>query len=90
MASKRGDRPMLAQPRDAAGRYAEKTPCDACGKPITGDHVTDEEVCGGNDGPGFYLCERKRCEAMRPETVEGRRDLYTRQRAENDRKESER
>ncbi len=54
--------------RDRAGRYAVEQRCDHCGKPITertGGHVTDDEVCGASDGPGFHLCGRTRCEAQR-------------------------
>jgi hypothetical protein len=71
---------MLRQPRGADGRYETKTPCDACGKPVTGAHLTDDEVCGGSDGPGFYLCSRKRCAAKIPDGLEDRRAYYTAQR----------
>lgn len=73
----------IAQGRHADGRYAEKTPCDACGKPVTGDHYTGDEVCAGGDGPGFYLCGRKRCVAKRPESVSERAAYYAAQRAAN-------
>jgi hypothetical protein len=65
--------------RESDGRYAIEQPCDACGKPIHGEHMTDDEVCGSSDGPGFFLCNRKRCgasyEAM---TVEERRAFFKR------------
>lgn len=70
--------------RDGAGRYSVQHRCDACGQPIHGAQTSDDEVCGSGDGPGFLLCERKRCEGKRPESVEGRREMYTRQRAKND------
>lgn len=36
--------------------------CDACGKSIPdGEHATDDEVCQGGDGPGFFLCSREAC-----------------------------
>lgn len=44
-----------------SGRYIKSAPCDGCGKPVGTNYFTDGEVCGGSDGPGFYLCERKRC-----------------------------
>jgi hypothetical protein len=47
--------------RDGAGRYAVQQRCDACSRPIHGDHMTDTDVCGDGDGPGFFLCTRKRC-----------------------------
>lgn len=68
--------------RDQAGRYSKTPPCDACGKPVGTNYFTDDEVCGSSDGPGFYLCERKRCIKVRDnKTVEERRALYTAQRA---------
>lgn len=79
----------LKQPRDRAGRYSHKPPCDGCGRPCTGEHYTDEAVCGGTDGPGFYVCERKSCAAkLEPMTVEERREHYTAQRAKNDAKKA--
>jgi hypothetical protein len=54
--------------RDCAGRFEVEQRCDFCGKPITertGGHVSDAEVCGETDGPGFYLCGRARCETAR-------------------------
>jgi hypothetical protein len=68
--------------------------CDACGDGYNAvvKHVTDDEVCGGTDGPGFYLCGEAKCEASDwwdgngacSLSVEGRRAFYTAQRAEND------
>jgi hypothetical protein len=64
--------------------------CDGCCKPITertGGHVTDTEVCGSVDGPGFYLCGRARCEQERNRLdVEARRALFSRGRAWNARR----
>jgi hypothetical protein len=61
--------------------------CDGCGRPITertGGHVTDTEVCGDSDGPGFYLCGRARCEQERDRLdVEARRALFSSVRARN-------
>jgi hypothetical protein len=75
---------LLDQPRARDGRYATKIPCDACGKPVTGEHCTDDAVCDGGDGPGFYLCSRKRCNDRIPDGLEERRAYYTAQRALND------
>lgn len=75
--------------RDRAGRYAIEQRCDCCGKPITertGGHVTDTDVCGGGDGPGFLLCGRARCEALRGALdVDRRRALYAAGRIRNER-----
>lgn len=69
-----------------SGRYAKSPPCDGCGKPVGTGYFTDDEVCGGGDGPGFYLCERKRCVTrLQPLGVEDRRRLYTEQRTANER-----
>lgn len=48
--------------RARSGRFAELPRCDACGKPVS-EHFTEDRVCGGSDGPGFYVCGRKRCAA---------------------------
>ncbi len=87
----RSDTEGLTQPRDEqTGRYAEKLPCDGCGKSCIGEHFTDDEVVGkfynGGDGPGFFLCNRKRCIAARPKSVDARHEFYTRQREINDKK----
>jgi hypothetical protein len=66
------------------GRFRTTSPCDACGKPVGTDFVTDAEVCDGSDGPGFYLCSRKVCEKKRNGlSVCERRAMYTTQRAHN-------
>lgn len=66
------------------GKFKKSPPCDACGKPVGTDYMTDDEVVGNGDGPGFFLCDRKRCEAKRDALdVAGRRALYTAQRAKN-------
>jgi hypothetical protein len=71
--------------READGRYRVEMPCDCCGKPVLDEHITDGDVCGNTDGPGFYLCGRARCNKRRDSlTVEQCRGLYTRQRAENE------
>ena len=67
-----------------AGKYSKHPACDGCGKPAL-DHCTDSAVCGDTDGPGFVVCERARCEKRRKGlSVDERRALYTKQRAEND------
>jgi len=68
--------------RDRRGaRFVKAPSCDACGKSIGKDRCTDGEVCGGGDGPGFYICSRVRCAArLNDLTVEQRRTLYTAQR----------
>lgn len=40
-------------------------PCDACGQPLEGVHITDDEVCHGTDRPGYFLCGRAKCPATR-------------------------
>lgn len=60
-----------------SGRYIASAACDCCGKPVGTNYFTDAEVCGGGDGPGFYLCERKHCEKLRAgKSVGERRALY--------------
>lgn len=87
-------RAELGTPRKADGRYGKHPACDACGKPAL-DYCTDDDVCQGSDGPGFVVCERKRCLARVEKVnagrswtdaaaIEARRALYTRQRAENE------
>ena len=67
-----------------AGRYRPSMLCDACGQPVGERYYSDEEVCGGSDGPGFYLCRRTRCRTQREVmTAEERRALYAAQRAKN-------
>jgi hypothetical protein len=73
------------------GRYFSWPKCDCCGKPVDCDGVnsnwhTDYDVCGDSDGPGFYCCGRVRCDKRTDGLdVESRRELYLRQREENDR-----
>jgi hypothetical protein len=70
------------------GRFTKSPACDGCGKPCGTAYYTDDEVCRGSDGPGFYLCDRKRCAAAREgKSAEERRVLYTTQRARNESKE---
>jgi len=69
---------------EASGRYVGTERCDLCGKPVGTDYMTDGEVCGTGDGPGFYLCERRRCVAARAGlSVETRRAAYEARRFEN-------
>lgn len=64
--------------KDSSGRYANQVKCDCCNKPVGADYASDTDVCGGSDGPGFYLCARVRCEAKRDTLdIEARRALYT-------------
>ncbi len=80
----RGNDPRRRRERD--GRYAIEQRCDACGKPIHGEYFTDDEVCCGSDGPGFFLCGRKRCGARYESLpIEKRRELFTEQRTKNER-----
>lgn len=66
----------------ASGRYTASPACDGCGKPVGAAYYTDEEVCGGGDGPGFFLCDRKRCvESREGISVEDRCALYEQTRA---------
>lgn len=64
--------------------------CDACGEPIANDplgfamYATDDEVCAGGDGPGFFLCVSEECNAYHGLDVEARRALYTTQRERNE------
>ncbi len=63
--------------RDAGGRFSTGHLCDFCNKPTGADFETDPDVCGGGDGPGFFLCSRKRCSAKREVfDVEARRRMY--------------
>lgn len=61
--------------------------CDGCGVSFDCDepdaHYTDDEVCDGGDGPGFFLCSK--CgNATSGLGIEARRTLYTEQRERND------
>lgn len=79
----------LARLRDRKGaRFVAMPKCDGCGKPVT-EHGTDDRICGGSDGPGFYICDRKRCGAALAKLeaekgMDGLREHYTAQRAKND------
>lgn len=67
--------------RDQTGRYKNTHACDGCTLPVGADHMTDEEVCGGSDGPGWYICHRRRCAAkLDGLSVEQRREVYTKNR----------
>lgn len=65
------------------GRYKSTIRCDYCGAGVGNNaYYSDDEVCDGSDGPGFFLCGRKRCIAARDQLpIEVRRVLYTAQRA---------
>lgn len=68
-----------------SGKFRKTELCDACGKRVGTAYFTDTDVCGSTDGPGFFLCDRKRCMAKRDGLDEAaRRALYTAQRAIND------
>ena len=68
--------------RDSTQRFVNTPSCDCCRKPVGTEYQTDEEVCGSSDGPGFFLCDRKRCVGVREHMdVEARRALYTTTRA---------
>ena len=77
--------------RERDGKYAVEQRCDACSEPIRGGHITDDEVCRGDDGPGFLLCARKRCPANAPgfedKSVAERRAVYEAGRAVSEAKE---
>lgn len=72
----------LHDARGNDGRYVKSDLCDFCVKPVGTEYCTDAEVCGDSDGPGFLLCQRKRCEAKRSALgVEERRAAYAAGRA---------
>ena len=82
MATKKLSRYAHEARESRGGRYATSPRCDCCGKPVGTAYYTDTDVCGGSDGPGFYLCERVRCMAKREGlSAEERRALYTATRA---------
>lgn len=56
---------MITKLTSSADRAALEQPCDACGQPLAGVHITDDEVCRGTDRPGYYLCGRAACPASR-------------------------
>lgn len=62
--------------RDQAGRYRPSSACDACNKPAGTDPLCDDEATGGNQVPGFILCERKRCLKVQDLPLEARRAHY--------------
>lgn len=78
-------KPMHSQrERAGGGRYSATPPCDACGRSTGAAMVSDDEVCGSGDGPGFYLCDRLRCsQALEGITVDQRRAHYEAQRMKN-------
>lgn len=78
----------LREHRGTGGKFVKADPCDACGKPTNeATRMTDDEVCQGSDGPGFFLCDRKRCTALYENLpVDERRTLFTAQRTINDHK----
>jgi hypothetical protein len=60
-----------------SGRYESTPKCDGCNKPIGTNYFTDSDVCGGTDGPGFYVCDRARCQKkLEGLGVEERRAVY--------------
>lgn len=68
-----------------SGQFIKSESCDGCGKPVGTNYFTDDEVCGGGDGPGFYLCERAQCAKSREGLgIEERRALYERTRRSNE------
>ena len=74
--------------RNASGHFVNSPPCDGCGKPAGTDPMTDEEVCGYSDGPGFNICDRKKCRwTLSRMSVEERRALYTEMRRTQKQKE---
>jgi hypothetical protein len=79
-------RPAHDARSERTGRYVESRRCDACGRPCGTDYGTDDDVCGGSDGPGFFLC-LDYCNEVRHLGVEERRHHYTAQRARNDARE---
>jgi hypothetical protein len=74
--------------RDSGGgRFRASPKCDGCGKPTGRDCATDDEVCQGGDGPGFYLCGRVRCgKRYVGMAVDARRAFFTAQRDVNESK----
>jgi hypothetical protein len=77
MSSKR--KPAHTDRELKSGQYRKGPQCDACNKPTGTDYGTDDEVCDGGDGPGFFLCDRQRCPGRKwlELDVEARRALYT-------------
>ena len=56
------DKPIIV--RDNAGRYAAHDVCEACRKPIRGEHYSDDETLRLG-ASGLTLCGRVRCCAKR-------------------------
>lgn len=55
--------------------------CDACNEPVGDDYMTDDEVCGNGDGPGFILCDRRVCRVKCANmNIEERRAHFAKQR----------
>lgn len=80
-------KPKHSERESGGGRFSKTPPCDACGKPVGTDFMTDDEVVGSGDGPGFFLCDRKRCAAKRDQLdVPARKAMYAAQRAKNNAK----
>ena len=91
----------LHQPRHPDGRWSHAPACDfcarPCARPLDSDtdetYFTDARACGSTDGPGFYLCGRKRC-ILRRERLEEKQGFdavaehYRRTRAESERRRS--
>lgn len=68
---------MQAQQRDTAGRYTKHDTCEACGKAIKGEYMSDDETVKLPGGTGLLLCDRKRCITKRDAlTVDARVALY--------------
>ena len=66
--------------RNAAGQYVQGENCDACNRKMAkavsqGDYVTDDEVCGSSDGPGFYVCHACN-DKLQGRSIEERRAVY--------------
>lgn len=57
--------PPQRRNRERNGRYRnEDTRCDVCARGIdtqASEYCTDDEVCQGSDGPGFFLCNHPTC-----------------------------
>ena len=61
--------------------------CDACGEFCLSpdSYETDDEVCKGSDGPGFFLCGRDKCSRkLEGLDANARRKHYAGQRAFNE------
>lgn len=68
---------MDKQNRKNDGKFAKHYLCDACNKPAGRDPMCDDEVCGGDQVPGFILCDRARCvRSLEGLSTEQRRERY--------------